>query len=377
MSTSITDRDTEAVGRRSRLQQMLGSAGLDAVVIGPSADLRYFAADAVDTTVAEAFQVADRPALLVVHKDRVRVVAPLLEAGDYPAMPQGCELVTWADGQDLITVALDFLPAGSVIGIADNLPYWLVYRIQSLRDLTGTTAGPLLHTLRAVKTPAELEFMRAASRAADDAYRSLQAMSLVGRSETQVADLICDLLQQHGCDTGSGEALVAAGPNAAVPHHVAGSRVLEAGDVVIIDYGGRVHGYNSDTSRTFVLGAADQKLRDIHATVLQANQAAFAAVRPGVRIQEIDAVARNVIAKAGYAEHFLHRTGHGIGFEVHEHPYVVPGDITVLQEGMTFTIEPGIYVPGIGGVRIEDVIEVTANGANSLNSTSRDLLRLA
>jgi D-alanyl-D-alanine dipeptidase len=368
---------TEYAPRRRRLQESLGSHGLDAVLLCPSADLKYWLGDAVDTVVAEDNQVNDRPPLAVVTSDSVRVAAPLLEAVEYPETPPDVRLVTWKDGQDLIRVVVDGLPAGTRIGVADDVPYWLVDRVQGHTELRVTTAGPILHELRAVKTDAEMELMRAASAAADATYVELQSAPLRGLRESEVSHKIATLLEKHGCDAGSGGALVASGPNAASPHHAAGDRVLQENDVVIIGFGGSVNGYNSDTSRTFVLGEPSPELARIHALVLEANQAAFAGVRPGVRIEEIDALARRVIDDAGYGEYFLHRTGHGIGVQVHEHPFVVAGDTTTLLPGMTFTIEPGIYVEGVGGVRIEDVVVVTENGGESLNATSRDLARLS
>src|SRR5439155_4622536 len=167
--------------------------------------------------------------------------------------------------------------------------------------------------------------------------------------------------------------IVGSGPNGASPHHRPGSRRIEVGDAVVLDFGGRVGGYCSDFSRTVSVGEASMDVAEVHAVVREAQQAGFAAVRPGVPAEEVDAAARRVIEEAGYGDAFFHRTGHGIGLEEHEPPYIVRGNREPLEEGMCFSIEPGIYLEGRFGVRIEDIVTVTADGARRLNNSPRDL----
>jgi len=168
--------------------------------------------------------------------------------------------------------------------------------------------------------------------------------------------------------------IIASGPNGASPHHLASDRIISDGDLVVMDFGGRKWGYWSDTTRTFVVGTPNDRHMEIHAVVKEAQRRGRDTVKPGIRCEEIDAVVREVIESAGYGEFFIHRTGHGIGLEVHERPYLVSGSDVALEEGMTFSIEPGIYIPGELGVRIEDIVACTADGIESLNDSPRDLI---
>jgi Xaa-Pro aminopeptidase len=167
--------------------------------------------------------------------------------------------------------------------------------------------------------------------------------------------------------------IVGAGPNAASPHHVAARRVIRPGDAVVVDIGGRLDGYCSDTTRTLVVGEPPPGFQEAYAVLHAAQLAGCAAVGPGVPAEAVDAACRQVIAAAGYGEHFIHRTGHGIGLEEHEDPYVVGGNSEPLEPGMTFSVEPGIYLPGRFGARIEDIVTCTDQGGRRLNVTSRDL----
>ena len=168
-------------------------------------------------------------------------------------------------------------------------------------------------------------------------------------------------------------AIVGGGPNGASPHHEPGDRVIENGDLVVCDFGGRLRGYSSDVTRTFSVGVPSSEQEAVHSVVLAASEAARAAVGPGVTCQEIDRAARRVVEEAGYGDLFIHRTGHGIGLEVHEHPYMVEGNETPLEEGMTFSIEPGVYLPGRFGVRIEDIVACGPDGVDELNRADRSL----
>jgi Xaa-Pro aminopeptidase len=226
--------------------------------------------------------------------------------------------------------------------------------------------------LRAVKDAHELERLAAAGEAADAAYREILAVPFAGRRETDVAADLAALLRRFGHEQVD-FTVVGSGPNGANPHHEAGDRVIETGDTVVLDFGGLKHGYGSDTTRTVSVGEPTDELRLVHSIVRRAQQAAFEAVRPGVPCEEIDRVARRVITDAGYGERFIHRTGHGIGVTTHEPPYLVEGEEQPLVPGMCFSIEPGIYLPGWFGVRIEDIVTVTAQAGRRLNNTSHSL----
>lgn len=227
--------------------------------------------------------------------------------------------------------------------------------------------------LRGVKDAAELDRLAAAGAAADATYEEIRKVPFAGRRETDVAADVAALLRQFG-HSQVDFTIVASGPNGANPHHEAGDRVIERGDMVVLDFGGLKHGYGSDTSRTVHVGEPDDEERTVHDIVREAQEAGFRAVRPGAACQDVDRAARAVITEAGYGEYFIHRTGHGIGVTTHEPPYMIEGEELPLVPGMCFSVEPGIYLPGRFGVRIEDIVTVTEDGGRRLNTTSRELV---
>ena len=226
--------------------------------------------------------------------------------------------------------------------------------------------------LRAVKDAAELARLEAAGAAADATYEQILGVRFAGRKETDVAADLARLLREFGHEQVD-FTVVGSGPNGADPHHEAGHRTIEVGDAIVLDFGGLMDGYGSDTSRTVCVGEPSTEIREVHEVVRLAQQAGVEAVRPGVACQEIDRAARAVITDAGYGERFIHRTGHGIGTTTHEPPYMIEGEEQPLVPGMCFSVEPGIYLPGRFGVRIEDIVTVTESGGQRFNNTSRDL----
>jgi Xaa-Pro aminopeptidase len=227
--------------------------------------------------------------------------------------------------------------------------------------------------MRAVKDNNELMRLAAAGVAADSAYGEIIQKRFAGRLESELAADLADLLRESGHEQVD-FTIVGSGPNGANPHHEAGDRVIKLGDAVVLDFGGLRHGYGSDTTRTVCVGEPTSEIREVHEIVRQAQQAGVDAVRPGVSCQEIDRAARKIITDAGYGEQFIHRTGHGIGVTTHEPPYMVEGEEQPLVQGMCFSVEPGIYLAGKFGVRIEDIVTVTSDGGQRLNNTDRGLL---
>jgi Xaa-Pro aminopeptidase len=216
--------------------------------------------------------------------------------------------------------------------------------------------------------------LRSAASAVDRALGRVPAeLRFSGRTEIEVARELQTMTVEEGHDVAM-FAIVGAGANGASPHHEPGKRVIAPGDLVVCDFGGRHNLYSSDVTRTFSVGGPSSEQEEVHQVVLAASEAARAAVGPGVTCQEIDRSARRVVEEAGFGELFIHRTGHGIGLEVHEHPYIVEGNDTPLEEGMTFSIEPGVYLPGSFGVRIEDIVACGASGVDELNRADRSLL---
>ena len=265
------------------------------------------------------------------------------------------------------------LPPRGRVAVGDRLWSSHLLGLERVRpDLAFSPGSPVMGRLRAVKDPDELDALRHAARAADETFRQVIQLPFVGRREEEIAADLARLLVEHGHRTAE-FTIVASGPNAASPHHEPGGRTIVPKDTVVMDFGGELAGYFSDTTRTVAVLEPPDGLEAVFAVVRDAQSAAVEAVRPGVTTDSIDAVARGVIDAAGYGELFIHRTGHGIGLEVHEPPYVVAGDGTVLEPGVTFSVEPGIYMAGRFGVRIEDIVAVTDDGVERLNRSTRDL----
>jgi len=226
--------------------------------------------------------------------------------------------------------------------------------------------------LRAVKDAEELRRLAAAGAAADAVFEELVTARFSGRTEAEIAAQLAELLKAHGHSTVE-FTIVASGPNGANPHHEESDRVVQEGDTVVLDFGGTKDGYGSDMTRTVHVGEPTAEEAEVYEVVRRAQQAAVEAVRIGVACQDVDRAARGVIADAGYGERFIHRTGHGIGLTAHEPPYMVEGENRPIEPGMCFSIEPGIYLPGRFGVRIEDIVVAAEDGAQRLNHTSREL----
>ncbi|MBD9735809.1 aminopeptidase P family protein, partial [Streptomyces sp. H28] len=280
----------------------------------------------------------------------------------------------WTDGKDPYAATAALLDPAGRYGISDNT--WALHLLGLQRALPGTSYAALteaLPMLRAVKDPAELELLAAAGAAADAAFEEIRTVPFAGRRESDVAADLAALLLRSG-HSRVDFTIVASGPNGAHPHHEAGDRVIAHGDMVVLDFGGLKDGYGSDTSRTVHVGEPTDEERRVHDLVRAAQEAGFRAVRPGAACQDVDRAARAVIADAGHGEHFVHRTGHGIGVTTHEPPYMVEGEERPLVPGMCFSVEPGVYLPGRFGVRIEDIVAVTGDGGRRLNNTVRDMV---
>jgi Xaa-Pro aminopeptidase len=237
-------------------------------------------------------------------------------------------------------------------------------------------AGDVVSGLRMRKGPAEIEALRRAGAAIDRVHRRMGEWLRAGRTEREVAKDIAEAILGAGHATAD-FVVVGSGPNSASPHHEVSDRVIRTGDPVVVDIGGTTEdGYCSDSTRTYAVGEPPAAFRELYEVLLRAQTAQTAAVRPGITAEALDAVGRDIIAAAGYGEHFIHRTGHGIGMETHEEPYIVAGSARPLEPGMAFSIEPGIYLPGRYGARIEDIAVCTQDGGERLNLTGRDLVVL-
>lgn len=355
--------------RMDRAARAAADAGLAGVLVAPGPDLVWLTGYRVPADT-------ERLTLLVIAPGRDPVlVVPKLEAPD-AARAAGAPALTlrdWTDGMDPYDVTAPLLDARGRFGVSDNA--WALHLLGLQRQLPDSSYAALteaLPMLRAVKDAAELERLTAAGAAADATYEEIQKVTFAGRKETDVAGDLADLLRQFGHEQVD-FTVVGSGPNGASPHHEAGDRVIERGDMVVLDFGGLRHGYGSDTSRTVHVGEPSAEEQRVHDVVREAQDAACRAVKPGIACQDVDRVARAVITDAGYGEYFIHRTGHGIGVTTHEPPYMIEGEEQPLVPGMCFSVEPGIYLPGRFGVRIEDIVTVTEDGGRRLNTTAREL----
>jgi Xaa-Pro aminopeptidase len=366
----VTDAGRYAERRRRALRAIEG-AGLDGFIVTPGPDLRYL-------TGYEGLTMERLTLLRLAPGADPVVLLPRLERPAAEAAPGmgGMELSTWTDGEDPFASAARLLGAG-VYAVTDRA--WAVHLLGMQAAASGASfvaSGAVLQGLRAVKDPDEVGALARAGAAADAAFAAIRTRPFAGRSEEEIAGDLDELLRANGHERAD-FAIVGSGPNGASPHHDAGPRRIAPGDVVVLDFGGFVKGYGSDITRTVVAGEPPAGFDEVYDIVRRAQQVAVEAVRPGVACQDVDRAARAVIDEAGYGDRFLHRTGHGIGLETHEDPYIVRGNETRLQEGMTFSIEPGVYVEGRYGVRIEDIVAVTADGVRRLNEAPRELVAVS
>lgn len=250
--------------------------------------------------------------------------------------------------------------------------------IQTLKEKVGTgdfvVIDDVVKELRIIKTPEEIEVIKATCRIADMAMMAALEEISEGKHEREIAAKMEYVMKMNGADKPAFDTIIASGWRSALPHGVASDKRIERGDLVVIDEGALYRHYNSDTTRTIVVGSPNEKQKDIYYAVLEAQRKGVEAARPGMTAKELDTIVRDVIKEYGYGGHFIHSTGHGVGLEIHEWPRVSQFDETELKPGMVVTIEPGIYLPKFGGVRIEDTILITENGAERLTLTERELI---
>lgn len=356
--------------RIKQVQQWLATEGRSALLVTPSTDLRYL--------TGLRLYPSERLVLLTIPAEGVpTLIHPAFERDIVEQAGLSLELVGWSDGDDpyrLVDAAL----SGGQAAVAGTTPAQVFDRLRRTAAAEGIGVSvEILADLRRRKTAWEIAQLESAARLADSVVAELPTISdITSYSEADLAAELRRRLLAGGADPSSGFGIAAAGANAANPHHRAGAAQLQGANGFLLDFGATVNGYHSDTSRTFAVGEVSPRLAEVHAVVLEANRAATAAAGPGVPASAIDAAARQVIVDAGYGAYFTHRTGHGIGLDIHEEPYIVRGNDTPIQVGDVFSIEPGIYIPGELGVRIEDIVAVAESGVQVLNQSDRSLVRL-
>ena len=354
-------RDSDATARR----------GIEVLLISPSPNYAYllgYAAPLLERLTCLIVPAAGQPTLVV-----PRLEAPLARS-ELGELVDDLELLAWNETDDPFALVGRRLGGGGRrVAVEDQMWARFVLRLQSaLGGSEFLEAGEVLAALRRRKSAEEIERLRYAAESADAAIVSITAERLSGRSEAEVQQRIRGLLTEAGHEQAD-FAIVASGPNSASPHHIAGERRIEPGDAIVLDIGGTRDGYRSDTTRTAFVGQPPDEFRDLYRVLHAAQQAAFEAVAPGVPAREIDRAARSVITEAGYGEAFIHRTGHGIGMETHEEPYIVESNSEPIEVGDAFSVEPGIYLEGRWGARIEDIVVCTESGGERLNKSNREL----
>ncbi|UFS98700.1 M24 family metallopeptidase [Nocardia huaxiensis] len=359
--------------RLERAAELARTAHLDALLITPGADLRYL--------IGSRAQSFERLTCLVIPAsgETPSVVIPKLELAslkDSAAGELGLQIVDWVDGVDPYRLVRNVLNAGARAAVDDAMPALHLLPIADQLGALPVSATPVLRQLRMLKDPSEIDALRRAGAAIDRVHARVGQWLRAGRTEAEVAADIAAAIIEEG-HTAAAFVIVGSGPHGADPHHEVSDRVIEDGDVVVVDIGGPVEpGYYSDSTRTYVLGQPSPEIAEHFAVLERAQAASVAAVRPGVTAESVDAAARDLLTEAGIGEYFVHRTGHGIGLSVHEEPYIVSGNDIVLEPGMAFSIEPGVYFPGEWGARIEDIVVVTEDGCESMNKRSHGLTQL-
>jgi Xaa-Pro aminopeptidase len=374
-TSSPSARDVTRATRIDGVRQHMATRGVDALLLSHGADLPWL-------TGYRAMPLERLTVLVLPRQGDAVLVVPGLEAPRVPDASGAFTLRPWAETEDPVEIAVDLLGRRvATLGISDRA--WATSLLAFQQRLPATTwvaASTVTSPLRAVKDGEEIAQLRAAAAAADRVAADLQAgkIALVGRTEAEVSEDIAGRLLAEG-HRRVNFAIVGSGPNGASPHHEAGPRLIKPAEVVVCDFGGEYEngddvGYCSDITRTVVTGEPDAEVADCYAVLLAAQQAAVASVRPGMAAEQVDAVARGVIDEGGFGDYFIHRTGHGIGIEEHEDPYLVAGNRTLLAPGHAFSVEPGIYFPGRFGMRLEDIVVVGADGPDSLNTVDHSLV---
>ncbi|MCT7660077.1 M24 family metallopeptidase [Mycobacterium deserti] len=354
-------------------------AGLAGLVVTPGYDLRYL--------VGSRAQTFERlTALVLPAHGEPTVVVPRLELAslkESAVTELGLAVRDWTDGEDPYALVSQALGGGTAessgpqavqVAVTDSMPALHLLPLAGVLGAVPVLATDVLRRLRMIKDAAEIDALRKAGAAIDRVHARVPDFLVPGRTEADVAADIAEAIVAEG-HSEVAFIIVGSGPHGADPHHECSDRELRSGDIVVVDIGGPYEpGYNSDSTRTYSIGEPDPEVARRYAVLQRAQRAAVDAVRPGATAEQIDAAARDVLAADGLAEAFVHRTGHGIGLSVHEEPYIVAGNALPLEEGMAFSVEPGIYFPGQWGARIEDIVIVTADGALAVNNRPHDLV---
>ncbi len=352
--------------RWQKARELMAQKGIDALLVTPSTDLAYM--------TGHTGQSMERIVCFALTQERAFFLMPSFEMDNLSeGLCQSVECIGWKDGEDPLAMLAALPGMKGRIAVGQRMyGVWLLGLQERIPGAQWVNGDVILSTLRRVKDAQELEYMFRAQHMAEAALEKLYAIGLEGKTEREVASLLSELRLAEGLESVR-SGIVACSENAAAPHHVNGDRVIRKGDSVMMDFGGLYKGYSADMTRTCVVGKAPEGFEEIYAIVLKAHLAVAEAIRPGVPAEEIDRTARRIITDAGYGAYFTHRVGHGIGLDVHEDPYIVEGNKELLVPGNVFSDEPGIYLPGRFGIRIENLMVVTETGSKALNEMGLEL----
>lgn len=352
--------------RLGKLRSALETAGLDGAVLAPGPNMRYLTG--VDSLLLE------RPFLLLIPtRGDLQLVAPALESGPYARSPLRMKIHPWtdSDGPDsALRAAAVGAGLGGKWGIEGRLPYGYLHRLLGRARFTPEECEPILQGLREIKDVEEVELMKKAASTLSRAFEKVPDFLTAGKTELEVAREFSDAIYSEGA-TRVDDVLVQSGPRAADPHSLPSSRKISRGESVVIDVGSTFEGYYADVTRTFCLGAAAE-VKKVYDVVLEAEEEGIGGASAGAAVGEVDRAARSVIERAGLGECFFHRTGHGLGLEIHEAPYIVEGGMRLLRSGMCFTVEPGAYLRGRLGVRIEDDVLIEGRKGRALTNAPKE-----
>lgn len=360
--------------RVEALARKLKQDGLRALIMGPSSDVEYLAG-------LELFDDERFKAVGVTAEGQIFAIVPQIYEAEFArALGEDTPRYSWVDQNwfyDAFAAAVkDFGLEGAPLAMNSGVRAVDAIEIAERHRVRLVNGWHCLDDLRICKAPDELALMRKAGRLADEVFADLVRFIKPGMKERDVRREISRLFDEKGADEEAFSSIVATGPNAAMPHYNSDDSTIERGHFVVLDFGCRCGGYCSDTSRTVFVGEPTAEDRRIYEVVQKSQEAGEAAVRPGVLSQDVDRAARQIIHDAGYGAHFDNRLGHGIGIAVHEAPNIMAGNTTPLRPGMTFSIEPGIYIPGKLGIRIENIVAVTETGCESMNLSPRELVTI-
>ena len=357
--------------RLKAVRHSAAKAGVDAVLVTPGPDLRYL-------TGYQAVPLERLTCLVIPAQEDPVMVVPSLEVLAAQASPIGSmalRLHPWGETDDPCALVASLVPGARNIALDDHMWAEKVLRLRlAMPDAQQVTAGPIIQSLRMRKDEAEIDALRRAGAAIDRVHAMVPQFLRVGRTEREVGRDIADQIIREG-HVRVDFVIVASGPNGASPHHEVSDRVLQIGDPIVVDIGGTMpDGYCSDSTRTYSLGEPTEQFLQWFDVLVEAQQRSCNSVQPGVSCESIDEAGRSVLGSAGIGELFIHRTGHGIGLESHEEPYIVRGNTLPVEPGMAFSIEPGFYLEGVFGARIEDIVVCTVDGYESMNNQSRTLV---